>query len=269
MDKYRNYSFKKLLDDLINFSEIKFILMEKMLIENGNLLLENIFIITIGIYAYIKGIKCLAMNNNVAAGNVLLRSIFEGLINIKYITQDESQLRAVSFELNDFKKQKKFVQDIIENYDNLKSFVEKTELSDISSCKIKLEEIDDRRKEYLDIYEKNFAIKIEDNDQIQWEEKIWKKAPSVGLFSEYKSIYPYLCSFAHLDATGLKTFFQLGDKTYDINIEKGKDDVESLLGITCAFYLKTLNEVLKKFNLFTEEEFKPFEKTFKVLNSNS
>ena len=130
-----------------------------------------------------------------------------------------------------------------------------------------MEEIENRKTEYLNIFEKNYGIKLENVEQIKWEKYVWKKASEVDLVSEYNSIYQYLCSFTHLDATGLKTFFQLGDKKYDIVIEKSKDEVESLLGATCVYYIKTLKEVLEKFNLYIDEEFKSFLKVFDVLNS--
>ena len=267
MDTHNNYSFYKLLNALLDYSESKLKIIEEAIYKKSNLLLENIFIITIGIHAYTKGIRDLAKTSNVAAGNVLLRSIFEGLVNIKYIARDKSQLRAVAFELHDIKKQKNFVQDIIDNFDNHRSFVENSELSSHDNCKKKLEEIENRRKEYLNIFEKNYGIKIENSDSIKWETYVWKKVPDVGLVSEYNSIYQYLCSFTHLDATGLKTFFQLGGNKYDIKIEKNKDEVESLLGATCVYYSKTLKEVLTQFGLYRDEEFKPFLKVFEALNN--
>ena len=239
--------------------------MKELIYKKKSLLLENIFIITIGIHAYAKGIRDLAKVCNVAAGNVLLRSIFEGLVNIEYISLDDSQLRAIEFVLYDFKKQKKFVQDIIDS----ESFVGNNTLSSLENCEKKLEEINSEKEKYLSIIEKDYSIKIENCDQLKWEKFIWKRVPKDGLLSEYTSIYQYLCSFTHLDATGLKTFFHIGDKKYNIVIEKGNDEVESLLGATCAFYLKTLQEDLTKFNLYSEKELKSFEEVFKILNEKN
>ncbi|MHB1276574.1 MAG: hypothetical protein ACYC0D_11845, partial [Candidatus Humimicrobiaceae bacterium] len=60
-------SFRKLIEELINFSEVKNKDLLNFVHNSGNLLLENIFAIYIGIFSYIKAIKEIVNNGNVAA----------------------------------------------------------------------------------------------------------------------------------------------------------------------------------------------------------
>jgi hypothetical protein len=259
-------SFKKLINELIDFGELKINTILESLSGIGSLLLENIFVITVGIHTYAKAIEVLAKDDNIAAGNVLLRSIFEGLVNIKYILKDKTQLRAASFELNDLDKQNKFVKGILNGPEDIGLITNKTQLSEIESCKKRLEEIENRKAEIITIFKDTYNIKIQNSEKINWETDVFKKSKEVGLESEYRTIYTYLCGFSHLDATGLKTFFQLGDGKYHINIKKSEDEIESLLGATCSYYLKTLREICVNFNIYSEKEFSQFLDTFKILN---
>lgn len=267
--KINELSFKNLINLLISFGEAKINIILRSLKSIGSLLLENIFVIAVGILTYVKAIEILAKEGNIAACNVLLRSIFEGLVNIKFIAQDKTQIRAVAFELNDLDKQKKFVQGIINGPEDVALITKETQLSEIKNCKMKLKEIEDRRITNIEIFKNTYNIEIKDETKIKWETDVFKKARKVGLESECRTIYRYLCGFSHLDTTGLKTFFQLGNGEYHINVKKSKEEIESLLGATCSYYLKTLKEICVNFNIYSEEEFVQFLEVFEILNKKS
>ncbi|MHB1334853.1 MAG: DUF5677 domain-containing protein [Candidatus Humimicrobiaceae bacterium] len=262
-------SFRKLIEELINFSEVKNKDLLNFVHNSGNLLLENIFAIYIGIFSYIKAIKEIVNNGNVAAGNVLLRSIFEGLINIRYIAIDKTQLRAVAFELNDLNRQKKFILGILNGPSDIVEFINNTQLSTKEDCNKKLTEIENNRREYLSIFKSHYKINIQEETDIEWGNDIFVKAKQVGLESEYRTIYQYLCGFAHLDTIGIKTFFQLGNGEYKINIQKDEKEIEVMLGATCTYYIKVLVEVLKNFGFYSENEFKNFITVFDLLNKRN
>lgn len=260
------YSFKNLLNKLLKLHKSKFTAMEKILSKKADLLLENLFIISIGIYACVDGIKLLANDYNIVAGNILLRSIFEGLVNIKYIAQDDEHLRAASFVLRDSKIKDRLANNILIDLKNKSSLSLKTPYDTIKNCENRIISIKKEKDEIINTLKKDYKIDINKNNLEPWNDDVCKKSKEVGLFHDYTFVYRALCNYSHLDSTGLKKFFEIDENGYNMRIKKDHNESETMLGGVCSYYFKALIEIFKKFNIYDEKEIKPLLDFFPILD---
>ena len=260
------YSFKVLLNKLLKLHESKFNAMEKILSNKANLLLENLFIISIGIYACADGIRLLANDYNIVPGNILLRSIFEGLVNIKYIAQDETQLRTVAFVLRDSKIKERLANNILIDLEHEASLSLETPYDSIENCKKRITSIKKEKDKSINTFKKIYKIDIDENNLEPWEEDMFKKAKEVDLFHDYTFIYRALCNYSHLDSTGLKKFFEINENGDEIKIKKDDNESETMLGGVCSYYFKAIIVVFEKFKIHNDKEIKPLLNFFPILD---
>lgn len=121
--KKQNKELLNYLDSLIKYASGKFSQINNKIDETNNIKLDIILQLGLAINYYIENIKISIENGNILAGNVLLRSLVEGFINIEYIMQDDTPLRAIAYSFQDFQTREKNVKTYKEiiNEDSSKS----------------------------------------------------------------------------------------------------------------------------------------------------
>ena len=100
LTKFADYKLSQINNDIKNTDDIK---------------LNTIFTLSFAMNYYVINIKDLLKTNLVLPANILLRSLMEGFINIEYIINEDSELRAAAYVFEDFESRKKNLN----NYKNL------------------------------------------------------------------------------------------------------------------------------------------------------
>ncbi|MHB8279939.1 MAG: DUF5677 domain-containing protein [Candidatus Humimicrobiaceae bacterium] len=225
---------------------------------SNNLQLHIILQIGIAMSLYIKSLVESLETGNIIAAQVLFRSLIEAFINIEYIMQDDTQKRGVAFVFEDFKTQRINITTIknliVEKPSEANLF---PELSTIEKCDEQLEKIENDKKNILSILNNDFGIEIEASELIF--PPVEQCANKANLKDIYSILYRQLCWVTHLNSSGLKELIKFDNNKYiivPINIE---EETKKIIPIAYDIYILTIEGLLKKFNLYIEEDFKAME----------
>lgn len=242
------------LEKLLKFGSLK--LSQLQIDTNTGLKLQVLFQMTGAVHNYAEAILILAKEGKVEAGEVLVRSLFEGFTTTIYILEDNTDIRAIRFFLDDEIEKENFA-------DNWMKFIKKNpsygeEIPEMSTLE-KCEEFIRERQKNIQSIKKQYGKNLKRLPDLRC------RAEKVGAASElnYLTIYWYLSGLAHLSATGLKIFLEQKDDSYLFNIGKNLLGLERLLKVTHIFYLRFLGQLSLYFDIPTEKELKPFEDAIK------
>lgn len=255
--KKQNKELLNYLDSLIKYASGKFSQINNKIDKTNNIKLDIILQLGLAINYYIENIKISIENGNILAGNVLLRSLIEGFVNIEYIMQDSTPLRAIAYLFKDFETREKNVntyKEIIEG-DNSKSNTI-PELSTPEKCdkfKVKLE---NEKKVLMNILKNDYGIEANKKDLNFL--NLSDRADRANLRSLYKILYPYLCGLSHMSASGLKDLIIFKSGKYLFKEKDNDIELNKILGTTFRIYLVSIEDIFRKFNVYSEEDFKYF-----------
>jgi len=242
------------LDSLIEYANGRLSQINNKINDSNNVKLHIILQLGLVMNYYVKNIR-IALDNNILAANVLLRSLVEGFINIEYIMQEDSPVRAIAYLFQDFKTREKNVKtykEIIKKNPSKSNII--PDLSSPKKCDEFLEKLSDEKKSILSTLNKDFGIKINKEDLKFL--NIYNRAVRTNLESVYKILYPYLSGISHMSASGLKDLIIFDDNKYLIAPKDDDEETGKILETTFRIYLVSIEDLFKEFNLYIEEDFK-------------
>ncbi|MCL5772316.1 MAG: DUF5677 domain-containing protein [Actinobacteria bacterium] len=240
---------------LIKFGESK-LLKVRLDIAKDDFRLLTIFTLIGAIHYYAESIMILAKHKKLFTGETLLRSLFEGFLNLKYILLEENEKNAIKYAIKDFTNRKEFTE-------KWKSFIEANpkysdyinELSTIEKCDEFINEIEKN----IENIEKKFEVSNKLPDLRSMAKVIDTKIKDHHFEFAYLTFYDYLCDISHVSSKGLKNFFISYGNGYIFCI--GKNDSEEIYKLLIAayeFYLNTLVIFSDNFKKLSKEELKPY-----------
>lgn len=235
----------------------------KKIDSSNNLQLHVILQIGIAMNQYFKSLVLLLETSNIIAANVLFRSLIETFINIEYIMQDNTQKRSVAFLFEDFKTKRiniETIKNLILNKSSEAEFI--PELSTIEKCNTQLKKIENDKKNILSNLKNDFGIEIEESELII--PIIEQRANLANLKDIYNILYRQLCWLTHLNSSGLKKLIKFDDKYIVVPLDI-EQEVRNIIPVAYDIYLLTIEDIMRKFNLYIEEDFKAMEAISKKL----
>ena len=201
---------------------------------------------------------------NIIAANILFRTLVESFINIEYIMHSDSQKRSVAFIFEDFKTQTlniKTIRNLIVNRPSEAELIPK--LSTIEKCDEQLEIIKNNRINRLSTLKKDFGIEIEESEI--YFPNIEQRAKKAELKDIYNILYRQLCLVAHLSSSGLKNLIKCENNKYILIPVDIEEEIKKIIPLIYDISLLTIKDILKKFNLYVEDDFKVMENISKRL----
>jgi len=267
MKNKSNINYKNLLSELQKLHLSKNTLISELLSppNKSNLRLEVINLISLGIYECIVGVKKLIPCKNVMSSSILLRTIFEGLVNIRFISKYNTPNTAASFVLYDIESSIKAVKKIKYNFnDYIKQFKD-GKYNSIDDCKQDISKLNKYKTNFITSLKDNY--KINPSDIISWTKiNIEKRSLEAGLILEYIFVYKNLCDFSHLNMAGLKIIFKLIDNKEILKLKKNNSDPNPMLRASCLYYYISIIEIFKKFKIYNKKDFLEIEDTLNFLD---
>jgi len=226
--------------------------------------LHTILQIGIAMNIYFKSLIKSLETKNIIAANILLRSIVESFINIEYIMKEDQQKRSAIFSLEDFKNRKINLETIKELLRAKLNDARITlELSSKKKCNEQLKKIKSEEDNILSILKNDYRIVIEESEKRI--PSVEQRAINAGLKNIYDILYRQLCWTTHLNSTGLKQLIKYENDKYIIAPQDIEEETKKIIPIAYSIQLKTIEDIMKKFNLYIEEDFKAMENILKKL----
>jgi hypothetical protein len=244
-------NFKK----LIKFGESK-LLKVRLDIAKDDFRLLTIFTLIGAIHYYAESIMILAKHKRLFTGETLLRTLFEGFLNLKYILLEETEKNAIKYAIKDFTNRKDFAE-------KWKSFIEVnpkysdyiSELSTIEKCDEFIRDIEKN----IDYIEKKFKVLNKLPDLRSMAKVIDIKIKDHHFEFAYLTFYDYLCDISHISSKGLKNFFIPYGDGYMFCIGKNdSEEINKLLIAAYEFYFNTLVIFSNNFKELSKEELNPY-----------
>lgn len=234
-------------------------------IDNSNsLLLNTILQIGIAMNIYFKSLVETLETNNIIAANILFRSLVESFINIEYIMKDDTQKRSVIYNLEDFKTQKKnieIIKGLIKDKPSEANLF--PELSTIKKCNEQLKIIENSEKSILSTLKDDYSIEIKESERII--PPVEQRAIKAGLKNMYNILYRQLCWGTHLTSSGLKQLIIFENNKYIIATTDIEEEIKKIIPVAYDIHLLTIKDLMKKFDLYIEKDFKAMEDISKKL----
>lgn len=237
------------------------------ILDSGNLQHHIILQIGIAMNHYFKSlIEALETFNTIAA-NFIFRSLVEAFINNEYIMQDDTQKRGVAFIFEDYRIRKiniETIKNLIATNPEEAELI--PELSTIKKCDKQLEKIKNDEIKELSYLNKNYGIEIEKSELTFL--NIEQRAKIAKLKDIYNVLYRQLCLVTHLSSSGLKKLIKFDNNKYSIIPLDNEDEIKKIIPIIYDISLLTMENILKKFNLYIEKDFKAMEDISKKLRED-
>lgn len=252
--KKQNKELLNYLDSLIEYASGRLSQINNKINGTNNIKLHTILQLGLAMNYYVKNIRISLESDNILAGNVLLRSLIEGFINIEYIMQDNTPLRAIAYLFQDFKTREKNVntyKEIIEEDSSKSNII--PELSTPEKCdkyKLKLE---DEKKNIINILKNDHNIEVKNEDLNFF--TLSDRADRANLRGLYKILYPYLCGLSHMSMSGLKDLMTFESGKYLFKKKDNDIELNKILGTAFRIYLVSIEDLFKEFNIYIEEDF--------------
>ena len=235
--------------------------------DSGNLQRHVILQLGIAMNHYFKSlIEALETFNTIAA-NLILRSLVEAFINNEYIMKDDTQKRVVAFILDDYRIRKiklEIIKNLIGTTPEEAELI--PELSTIEKCDKQLEKIKNDEIKELSYLNDKYDIEIEKSELTFL--NIEQRAKKAKIKDIYNVLYRQLCPVTHLNSSGLKKLIKFENKKYSIILLDHEDEIKKIIPIIYDIFLLTMENILKKFNLYIEKDFKAMENFSKKLREN-
>jgi len=231
---------------------------------SNNLELHTILQIGIAMNLYFKSLIELLETNNIIAANILFRSLVELFINIEYIMKEDQQKRSAIFALDDFKTQRinvDIIKGLIKNKQNKANLI--SELSTKKQCNEQLKKIENSEKSILSTLKDDYGVEIKELEKII--PPVEQRAIKAGLKDIYNILYRQLCWVTHLTASGLKQLIKFENNKYIIAPTDAEEEIKKIIPIAYGIHLLTIEDIMKKFDLYIEEDFKEMEDISKKL----
>lgn len=245
----------KSCEELLKFGESN-LLKIKLDIAKDDFQLLTIFTLIGAIHYYTESILILAKYEKLFTGETLLRSLFEGFLNLKYILLEENEKNAIKYAVNDFEARKVFTEKwrrFIEVNPKCDSYF--TELSTLEKC----DEFIKRMEKNIAEIEKKFKVSKKLPDLRGMAKAIDKKIKDFHFEFMYLTFYDYLSGISHVSSKGLKNFFTPHENGFIFCIGRNDlQEINKLLIATYEFYLKTLVILSDNFKELSKEELNPY-----------
>jgi len=213
---------------------------------------------------YTEAILFLAKEEKAEAGEVLIRSVLEGLITTMYVLEENTDIRAIEFILDDEIYRKKFATSWMKFIKKNPSYEKEIpELSTLEECKEFIQE----RQNNIQSVKKQYGKNLKQFPDLRCRaEKVDAAVGKNDLECYYLTVYRYLSGLAHLSASGTKGFIKQEGNRYFIKSESNPLDIKRLSEVAYVFYLWFLGQLSLHFGTPTEKELKPFEDIIKKTN---
>lgn len=262
MDKKEKINFLK---ELIEFAATRLEHINNEISSLRNPYKHVFFQIVFAMNQYFESLILSLETCNIVAAKLIFRSLVESFINIAYIMKEDSQKRSAIFILDDYKIQRiniNTIKGLLKNESSETKIFSR--LSTIEKCDKQLERIENDKKDKLDILKNDFGIEIEESElKIP---SIEVRANKAGVKDIYNILYRQLCWPTHLDSSGLKDLIKGDDNKYIIPPIDIEEESNKIIAVSYIIYLKTIEDLLKEFDLYVEEDFKAMEDTSKIIN---
>lgn len=207
---------------------------------------QSILFLTFGaVNNYTEAMLTLCRNSYPDAAIVLLRSLLEVFINIRYILDTNSDKRLILFHLEDARSRINFSTEMISFIKRYPNFISKENpLTDETFLNQEI----NKANEDIAVIKKHYKIKggrlPNLLDKSKANDKKAKK--NKGIFEyNYVTIYRFFSHYAHLTSRGLNTFLnQRPDGGYDLTTGKSMD-IGPAVATTYGIYLFFLENLMK------------------------
>lgn len=234
------------LDELWNFSESE--MRGKDFQINGDLRLIILSQITGVASRTVHAVLTQVKNNSFYGVDFLLRPLVEGLINYKYIKEDDTQMRARAFIADDLRSKLANVRRLIPLLENNQA----PAMSTVTNAE-KYRELELRLTQ-----EQNELIELYGKENITFP-SLEERARQSNTSEIYATSYWLLCQDSHLTPTGLDRYMREEDGQlkviWDLNLERFNMSIRTFYIIFSAL----LSESNEKFGIPQKEGLDGFE----------
>jgi len=252
------------LEKLLNFGEVNLL---KIDISKHDFKLNTIYALIGVIHYHSEAILILSKNGKLFSSEIILRSLFEGFVNLKYILLVNDEKNAIKFTIKNFTDNKEFTK-------KWKEFIKKTnkhinffpELSTAEKCDEFMEKME---REISNIEEKFGVLKRFPNCRALSEE-IDKIDENHTFELMYITIYEYLSGLVHISSKGLKNFFIYNENGYTFNFSRNEPkEIKKVLVAVYEIYLNTLEILNQNFKISNKNELETFKNFFLEIGKKS
>lgn len=195
--------------------------------------------VTAAIHRLTKSTMVQLKGGSTAGLDTILRSCGEGLINVKYILEDETQMRARAYIIDDHRDRITSIERLIP------FFKEREELSLTTSADSeRLKKLQDQLKQELSDFESKYG-----KDKLVWP-RLDQRAQRSKTEGIYTTVIWLLSLDAHLTARGLDRFMkEKADGGLIIDLGQDLSRIDLYLKTAYIIYMALLNECSTYFNL--------------------
>ncbi len=210
--------------------------------------------ISIATHKLVYGVITLVEENSPDEADILLRTIVEGFINLKYIFEDESLMRVRAFVVNDHKDRIKTLNKLIRLLKDKKApgMATVTNVDRYEQLKVQIEA-------ELNEFETQFG-----KDSLLWP-SLAERARLANCSEMYATTYWLLCLDAHMSSRSLDKY--LSDQSGQLTFKSKPDEVRVNLCLqsTAICYMALVNEFFERFAISENEEVKQFDERLSIL----
>lgn len=210
------------------------------------------------VHHFTKGILLVAKQGLPEVGIVLLRSVLEANITTQYILLEKSDLRAISFYLDDEKDRKRWVKNFLEFYNKYPDygsrFSPRSKLEELfNNLDANIQQIESRYGElnFPDLFARAIAI-----------DKQRGKPDNEFM---YRTIYRFFSHFSYLSSRGLNNFLKVDTTGIKFQIDPHSEGNDRLLISAYGLYLGFIETFIQEFGLNLVSESKPFQEKFQEM----
>lgn len=182
-----------------------------------------------------KGILNLSFAGYALEGQILLRSQFNLVVNLKWLTLTDTPNRVQRFiDFESINKKK--------GADNLIKY------SSLSEGKIEF------LKKHPNYNIEHIENKYQRNDSRNWSGKnICKMAEEVGLLDEYKVLYFMLSEIEHTEPNSIKKFLEVNQETVQLKIKPSEEDIPLTIILSADYLFMVLEIFIENFGIEGEK----------------
>lgn len=219
------------------------------------------------IHNYSEAIYTLCADSRPHAATVILRSIFEGFLNMIYFVNTNSNLKIAKYAIEDAEDRLKVLKQFKNFVDKYPKWEDKYSMTDIANLDrliIITENNLNALKRGNKLY-KSTKIKRKLRDKAEaYDRKINKDGEWEY---NYLLFYKFSSSYAHLSLSGMENFVHEGVENSIFDIGRAKN-VMSVLATTFGFYVTMLNYVRNRGYLPKEIKLTKFNKQLKDIQKS-
>lgn len=178
----------------------------------------------------------------------LLRPIVEGLINYKYIKEDETQMRARAFIMDDIRTR----------LANIRRLIPILERNPVPGRDTVTEAEQYRQLESQLVQEQTELNNVYGQENLRLP-NIEERARLSGTSEIYATVYWLLCQDTHLTARGLDRYMQENNGQLSVSWDQSLDRFNIALKTFYIIYIALLNDCCENFGIPNSDDLAPFD----------